>query len=74
MTFTEYIEFFCRIAVKFYKIKNGDKECKLEYKVSEFIKMMFEGEGIADPKTAKLKNPEEEDMGYFPINDDEECC
>ena len=47
----------------------------LEYKVNDLMKLLFEHEGIADPAKAKLKNPEKyEDMGYYPINEDEECC
>jgi len=49
LTFPEYIEYVCRIALKLYKVVNGDKECKYEYKVSEFLKIIFEVEGIADP-------------------------
>jgi hypothetical protein len=49
LTFPEYIEYICRIALKLYKVVNGDKECKYEYKVSEFFRIIFEAEGIADP-------------------------
>jgi len=59
LTFTEYVEYVCRIGLKLGKDVTGPKD-KLEYKVNDFIKKMFEDEGIVDPLKAKLKSPEED--------------
>ena len=57
-----------------YKDRKGDgNECKMEYKVCDLIKIMYEDEGISDPLKAKLVCPEY-DISFQPINDEEECC
>ena len=51
----------------------GLQESKLEYKVVDMFKIMFEDEGILDPIKAKIKSPDD-DISFCPINEDEECC
>ena len=73
LTYSEYLEYICRIALKLYADVKGEKEGKMEYKVLNLIKIMYEDEGILDPLKAKLRSPEI-DISFQPINEEEECC
>ena len=72
LTFTEFVEYLCRIALILYKDVKGPND-KLEYKVNQLLKIMWENEGILDPLKAKLKSPEE-DISFSAVIDDEDCC
>ena len=45
----------------------------MQYKIIDFVKTMFEDEGILDPLKAKLRSPDI-DISFCAINEDEECC
>ena len=60
LTYSEFIEYICRIANKLFKDRKGEIESRLERKAVDFIKIMYEHEGIFDPVQAKVKSPEED--------------
>jgi len=74
ITYSEFIEYLCRVALIHFKDASIDtKEGKLEYKLVNLLKIMYEDEGILDPVKAKIRSPHV-DISFCPINEDEECC
>jgi hypothetical protein len=70
LSFSEYLEYVVRLALALYEDR---KDLSFEYKACEFIKILFEADGILDPLKAKLKSPEV-DISYHAINEEEDCC
>lgn len=67
--FSEFLEYIVRIALKLFV----DKKDGWEYKTCDFIKFIFEDEGILDPLKAKLRS-NDVDISFVSINEEEECC